>query len=111
MRPGTAYPNIGGNCGNWQRTAPETKPSFRNRTLSLSMALEAVQVSRWRSLSRTALEAGVRQVICGSGPNGPLSAPSPMLSLGLHDSDIPYLTLGIFAQIIRYGGANPAGSG
>ena len=41
--------------GNRQRSAPDTKPSFRSLTLNRSMALETVQVSKARIFSRSAL--------------------------------------------------------
>jgi hypothetical protein len=63
MRPVTAYPSIGGSRGNRHFTAPETKPSARVRTFSLSMAFETLQVSSWRRLSRVALDTEVWDVI------------------------------------------------
>src|SRR5579862_1208826 len=65
IRPVAAYPTMGGRFRNWHRAPLETKPSLRNRTFSLSMAFETVQVSRAPSFSRSVAES-VAWVIIGS---------------------------------------------
>jgi hypothetical protein len=56
MRPVTAYASMGSKERKRQRTALEMKPSFRRRTLSRSIALDAVQVSSAARRSKSAWE-------------------------------------------------------